>query len=127
MTKVDYLSLDDLVQIGESIIDDFRVRDLGLLESAALRPQTSVFGKDAYPEFAEKVAALMHSIARNHALIDGNKRLSWAAGRIFCLMNGRDLRFQIDDAEQLILGIARGDLDVKDIASILEEHIIVDS
>ena len=45
-----------------------------------------MFGEDAYPSFAEKAAALMHSLARNHPLDDGNKRLAWAATRVFCLL-----------------------------------------
>ena len=121
---IDYLTLQDLIEIGSSLIADFRVRDLGLLESAANRPQTTVFGDDAYPTFAEKVAALMHSLARNHALIDGNKRIAWSAGRAFCLMNGRDIRFGIDDAESMILALAKGDLDVPDLAKLIEAAFI---
>ncbi len=73
--QIDYLELADILKLGQEIIPDFRIRDLGLLESAVARPRTSVFGEDAYPTFPDKVAALMHSIARNHALIDGNKGL----------------------------------------------------
>ena len=81
--QIDYLELADILKLGQEIISDFRIRDLGLLESAVARPRTSVFGEDAYPTFPDKVAALMHSIARNHALIDGNKRLAWSAARLF--------------------------------------------
>ena len=116
MASIEYLSLEDLLEIGDALIPDFRVRDLGLLESASRRPQMSVYGEDAYPEFAEKVASLMHSIARNHCLFDGNKRLAWSGGRIFSLLNNKDLKMNIDDAEKLILEIARGEIDVKEIA-----------
>ncbi|MSW73405.1 MAG: type II toxin-antitoxin system death-on-curing family toxin, partial [Actinobacteria bacterium] len=95
----------------------------GLLESAAMRPQTTIYGEDAYPTFEEKVASLIHSLARNHALIDGNKRIAWSAGRIFCLMNGRDLNMTIDDAEKMILDIAKGVIDVADIAVLLKRSI----
>jgi death-on-curing protein len=120
---IDYLDLHDLIEIGKSLIGDFRIRDEGLLESAAMRPQTTIYGEDAYPNFEEKVASLIHSLARNHALIDGNKRIAWSAGRIFCLMNGRDLKMPIDDAEKMILDIAKGDIDVADIAAILKKAI----
>ena len=120
---IDYLDLHDLTEIGETLIADFRIRDKGLLESAAMRPQTTVYGEDAYPLFEEKVASLMHSLARNHALIDGNKRIAWSAGRIFCLMNGRDLKMPIDDAEKMIIDIAKGDIDVAEIAAILKKAI----
>jgi death-on-curing protein len=121
--RVDYLTLEDLLEIGQGLIPDFQVRDIGLLESAAQRPQMSLYGADAYLEFPEKVAALMHSIARNHSLIDGNKRLAWSAGRIFCILNNKDLLLKVDDAEQLILKIARGEIDVPVISSQIAAHI----
>lgn len=120
---VDYLDLHDLLEIGRSLISDFRVRDEGLLESAAMRPQTTIYGEDAYPSFEEKTASLIHSLARNHALKDGNKRIAWSAGRIFCLMNGRDLKMEINDAEKMILDIAKGELDIAQIAAILKKAI----
>lgn len=123
---IDFLTIDDLLEIGAALIPDFRVRDMGLLESASMRPQTSVYGQDAYPSFSEKVAALMHSLARNHALIDGNKRLAWSAGRAFCLMNGRDLKMPIDEAEQIILDLAQGNLDVPELAAEIEKFLVID-
>jgi len=122
--SLDFLTLDDLLEIGEALIPDFRVRDIGLLESASMRPRTSVYGQDAYPSFSEKVAALMHSLARNHALIDGNKRLAWSAGRVFCIMNGRDLAIPIDVAEKMILALAQGDLAVPELATVIEEYLV---
>jgi death-on-curing protein len=120
---VDYLSFDDLIEIAVGILDDVAIRDHGLLAAAAGRPESSAFGADAYPTFAAKAAALMHSLARNHALVDGNKRLAWAATRVFCLLNGRDLSFTVDEAETLVLAIARGDLDVPELATEIELHL----
>ncbi|MEN3360613.1 MAG: death on curing protein [Mycobacteriales bacterium] len=88
------------------------MRDAGLLDSAAARPRATVFGADAYPDFADKAAALMHSLAGNHALVGGNKPLAWAATRTFCLLNGRDLVSILDDAEAMVLAVAAGQLDV---------------
>lgn len=122
--EIDFLILQDLLELGNSIIGDFRVRDMGLLESAAARPKTSVFGDDAYPSFELKMAALMHSLARNHALIDGNKRIAWSAGRLFALMNGADIKMNIDQAEEMILQLSRGELDVAELAKILKVHLI---
>ena len=72
------------------------VRDHGLLESALARPQASVFGEDAYPTLEEKAAALLHSLARNRALIDGNKRLALAATFTFLGINVRRLTLTND-------------------------------
>ena len=73
---IDYLTLEDLLEVAGAVVSPLNVRDMGLLVSAAGRPRTSAFGQDAYPEFSDKAAALMHSLARNHALVDGNKRLA---------------------------------------------------
>ncbi|HEY9349218.1 MAG TPA: Fic family protein [Acidothermales bacterium] len=123
--SIDYLTLDDVLEVADGIIDGVVVRDMGLLASAVARPQTTVFGDDAYPTLSDKAAALMHSLARNHALVDGNKRLAWAAARVFCLLNGHDVQFaSVDDAEAMVLAVAAGDLDVPALASLLADHII---
>ncbi len=121
--RIEYLSLADLLEIAEGVIGEVAVRDQGLLASAAGRPQTTVFGEDAYPTLAVKAAALMHSVARNHALVDGNKRLAWAATRVFCLLNCRDLDFTVDEAEGLVLPVARGELEVAEIAAAIDRHL----
>ena len=64
------------------------VRDVGLLESAAARPRTSLWGGDAYPTLGSKAAALLDSLVNNHALVDGNKRLGWLATVVFLDLNG---------------------------------------
>ncbi len=98
------------------------VRDHGLLESALASPRTTVFGEDAYPSIHENAAALLHSLARNHALVDGNKPLALAATIAFYGLNGVRLTFSNDDAYQLVMSVAIGELDdVASIASALED------
>ncbi len=121
---IEYLSTEDLLEVATGVVDHVEIRDLGLLASAAARPQTSAFGEDAYPAFVQKAAALMHSLARNHPLIDGNTRLAWAGTRVFCLLNGYDLRFSVDDAERLVLDVATGKRDVPDLAEVLGRHLM---
>ena len=120
---IEFLTVADLLEIAVGVIGEIDVQDRGLLASAAARPQSTVFGADAYPTFADKAAALMHSIARNHALVDGNKRLAWAATRVFCLLNGRDLDYTVDDAEALVQAVARGELDVAGIAASIRRRL----
>ena len=119
MPEIDYLTLEDLIEIGSALIPGFAIRDLGLLESAAARPQTTVYGKDAYKTFPIKAAALLHSLARNHCLVDDNKRLAWAGTRAFCLMNGFDLLMNIEEAEAMVQATARGELDVPALSQLL--------
>ena len=65
----------------------FHIRDEGLLFSALARPAASAFGVDAYPELERKAAALLHSLARNHPLFDGNKRFAWYLTLAFLRLN----------------------------------------
>lgn len=106
-----YLSYVDLLHVATRAIGSPPVvRDPGLLESAAARPQATVFGEDAYPTLEEKAAALTLSLARNHALIDGNKRLALAGLIAFLGINGRRLTLTNDEAYHLIMTIAAGTL-----------------
>jgi death on curing protein len=117
-----YPTLPELLHVAERTLGpDYAVRDYGLLEAALARPQATAFGKDAYPDLDAKAAALLHSIARNHALIDGNKRLALAAVIAFYGLNGRRLTLTNDEAYRLVIRVAAGRLDsVDDIAAVLQ-------
>jgi len=119
-----FLTLADLVLIGRRATGaEIVVRDPGLLESALARPRASAFGADAYPTLETKAAALAHSLARNHALVDGNKRLTLAATIAFLGVNGRRLTFSNDEAYDFIIGLASGLFDdVTVIADVLAEN-----
>jgi death-on-curing protein len=54
--------------------------------------------------------------------MDGNKRLAWSATRIFCLLTGRDLTSTVDEAEELMLSAASGQLDVPQMAACVAAH-----
>lgn len=116
-----YLTMPDLMYIAERVTGgEVAIRDAGLLQSAAARPQASAFGADAYPDLDAKAAALLHSLARNHALVDGNKRLALGAVIAFYGVNGWRLNLTNDAAYDLIIQVATGDLDsVGEIAAIL--------
>ena len=120
---INYVRLDDLILMADALVGPGCIADMGLLDSAAARPRSSVFGQDAYPLFEHKLAALMHSIAKNHALVDGNKRLAWMAARVMCQLNDRDLRFSVDEAEAMVQGVADGSLDTAELAVLLGEHL----
>jgi death-on-curing protein len=107
-----YLSYPELLHIAHRILgDNVPVRDQGLLESALARPQASAFGTDAYPTLHEKAAALAHSLAGNHGLVDGNKRLSLGALIAFLGLNGWRLTWTNDQAYDFIIDLAAGRLD----------------
>lgn len=104
-----YLTLAELLHVADRALGgQVPVRDHGLLQSALARPQASAFGSDAYTTLEEKAAALLHSLARNHALVDGNKRLTLAATIAFLGVNGRRLTLTNDEAYHLVMDVAAG-------------------
>ena len=114
-----FLTLPELIHVAERTLGpDVTVRDHGLLESASARPQATAFGLDAYPDLEHRAAALLHSLARNLALVDGNKRLALAATIAFLGINGRRLTLSNDEAYRLVMDVAAGHLD--DVRSIAE-------
>jgi death-on-curing protein len=115
-----HLSHEELLHIAARALGHPpEVRDHGLLASAAARPRASIFGEDAYGDVHEKAAALLHSLARNHPLIDGNKRLALAATIAFYGMNGYRLTLSNDEAYTLVMRVADGSLD--DVPSVAAE------
>jgi death-on-curing protein len=115
VSDVEYLELADMVKLVQDL-DVGPVRDIGLLDSAVMRARSSAFGEDAYPTLALKAAALLHSIAGNHALVDGNKRLAWAATRVFLGLNGVEPTLTPDEKFNLVMDVAKGILDLEAIA-----------
>ena len=115
---VEYLDVDDLLDLAAALLGpDPAVRDVGLLGSAAARPQTSVFGADAYPDLWTKAAALLDSIVNNHALVDGNKRLGWLASAVFLHLNGIDESVAgNDEVYELVMDVAAGHHGVSEVA-----------
>lgn len=110
-----FLTLEDLL----ALVADLRVgpvRDLGLLDSAAHRPSTRLWGEPAYPDLDHQAAALLESLVRNHALVDGNKPLGWLAVVVFYGLNGVDLEAPDDDAYDLVIAVATGDAGITSIA-----------
>jgi death-on-curing protein len=85
-----YLTLDEVLYIHAELLRAFGgtdgVRDLGLLESALLRPQTGY-----YTDLVEEAAALWESLAMNHAFVDGSKRVAYAATELFLGLNGLEV------------------------------------
>jgi death on curing protein len=116
-----HLSVEQALRIARAAVGGpVEVRDIGLLESAVHRPRASVLGQDAYPDPLSKAAALLHSLASNHALVDGNKRLAWLATYVFLAKNGIELDPDDDDAFELVIAVAAGKVsDVGEIAAVL--------
>lgn len=113
-----YLTLEDLLTLaGDLAVGP--VRDIGLLAAAAHRPQVELYGEQAYPDLDTKAAVLLESVVRNHALVDGDKRLGWLATVVFYGLNDVTLDAPDDDAYELVMAVARSEPSVEDIAAAL--------
>jgi death-on-curing protein len=117
---IEYLTLEDVL----SLIEDLGVgpiRDIGLLDSAVHRPQVSSFGDDAYRGIDDKAAVLLESLVRNHALVDGNKRIGWLATAVFYGLNNITLEAPDDDAYDLVIALASGATTYQQAATLLAQ------
>jgi death-on-curing protein len=117
--SVEYFDLDDVIHLATRLLGDPPpVRDIGLLGASVARPQTSAFGEDAYPDIWTKAAALLQSVVKNHALVDGNKRLGWLAVATFLEINGVTVTvIANDDVYRLVMEVAAGHPEIEESAS----------
>jgi death on curing protein len=115
VSDVEYLDVEDALTLVRTL-GVGPVHDLGLLDSSLARPRSTAFGQDAYPAIALKAAALLHSLVRNHALVDGNKRLGWLATVIFLDINRCSPDLVDDSAFVLVMDVATGTAGVDEIA-----------
>jgi len=119
-----YLTLEEALDLHRQLLDRFGgaegVRDVGLLESALARPRSGY-----YASLSAQAAALMQSLAGNHAFVDGNKRMAFAATAIFFGMNGYRLEVDADAAERFLIDeVIRGHADVATITAWLEQFMV---
>jgi death-on-curing protein len=121
----EYLDREDVLAAGAAAVGfEVKVADYGLLDAAVARPQATVYGVDAYVDLFTKAAALLQSLARNHALVDRNKRTAWAAAWTFLYLNDVELgEFDVDDAEVFMNDVAtQGDLELGLLAEKLRSY-----
>jgi death-on-curing protein len=123
-THVRYPTVSELIYINGTLLKKSdilagttQIRDIQLLEAAVARPAASAFGQDAYPTLNEKVAALMHSVARNHPFTDGNKRTATVGGIFMFRINGRRVDWQQDEALTMIVRLAEGQSTIQELAA----------
>lgn len=124
MKPILYPTLAETLELHVHLIERFGgkegVRDMGLLESALMRPQTGY-----YNSLSLQAAALLQSFTQqNHAFIDGNTRVAFATSAIFLRMNGYRLKVDSDNGESFIIDrVIKNKADLDEIASWLEKHM----
>jgi death-on-curing protein len=120
------LSIDEVLFLHAHVIAEFGgepgIRDRSLLESALALPMAGVEDQEAYPGLCLKTAVLLHSLANNHAFIDGNKRIAYAAAKAFLRKNGKGIEASEEEKYQMVMAVAEGRVDIRAIASWIECH-----
>lgn len=126
MKKTFYITLDIVLAIHDDMIERYGgshgIRDLGLIQSAISRPQSSFGGEDLYPDFFDKASALFHSLIFNHAFVDGNKRTTMVSAARFLSMNGYELEVDQREFVAFPLRVENQHLSLEEIAKWLQKH-----
>lgn len=124
---ISYLDIDEVIQIHEKLIGltggMFGIRDRGALESSLAQPKMIAFGKERFPNLIEKAAAYCFFIVRNHPFFDGNKRTGLVAAITFLLDHGVKPIFDEDEMYKVIIGVAKGEMDVDELSTIFHDTI----
>jgi len=123
---VRYLTLEEVIRAQETLIKKYGgstgIRDRGLLESAIHRPQSIVFGQDAYPSLFDKAAAICHSLIFNHPFVDGNKRAAFAACHLTLLLNGWNLTSSSNETYTFLIQVIKNHSDWAEISAWMKKH-----
>ena len=110
-----YLTINETLEIYQLLMEQSGgatgLRDLNALESALAQPRATYDGNDLYPTLTDKAAILCYLLVKNHPFVDGNKRIGHAAMEVFLLLNGYEIRADVDEQEGVILSIAAGQMD----------------
>src|SRR5690625_5092715 len=123
-----YLTTKELIAINTFVIKKYTpaepigVKDHALLESAVLRPQTTVDGKDAYEHVFEISAGLLESVALKHVFINGNKRPALQSLAIFLSYNGYRFNLGRDKIVDLTVRVVLLHYSFSEITNIIQAH-----
>ena len=122
-----YLTLGEVLELHRRIVKQSGgaegVRELGGIQSALAQPQMTFAGQELYPTIESKAATICFSLVMNHPFVDGNKRIGHAAMETFLVLNGFELRADVDDAERLLLRLAAGQLTRDEFLDWISAHI----
>lgn len=123
-----FLALADILLLHKRLIEETGgsagLRDIAALESALAQPQMTFDGEALYPDVTEKASTLMFSLVLNHPFVDGNKRVGFAAAELFLWLNGFELSINVDEAEEIVLSLASGNLERDVLALWIRQHCI---
>ena len=127
MSELIFLTVEQVLLMHAEVVSQTGgsqgIRDQGAIESAVSQPRMSFGGSELYPTLAEKAAALGFSLVSNHPFVDGNKRIGWVALKAFLNLNGCTIQVKSDEAEQIVLRLAAGELPREEWTSWVQTHL----
>jgi death on curing protein len=122
-----YVTLGEVVELHRRLVratgGASGIRDFGALESAVAQPKATFGGSDLHLTLAAKAAALCLALVRGHPFVDGNKRVGHAAMEIFLVLNGSEIDAPTDAQERIMLDLAAGRLDHRQLTEWLGQHL----
>ena len=122
-----FLRFNEVLEIYDKLMGESGskgLRDLGNLKSALAQPRMSFGGLELYSTLVEKAAALGYSLILNHPFIDGNKRMGHILMELLLRFNGYEIIADVDQQEQIILGVAQGSVSREDFSHWLQQHVV---
>ena len=123
-----YLTLNEVIELYRRIIEQsggsFGIVNQGALESALAQPRMRFAGEELYPTIVEKASVVGFSLIKNHAFLEGNKRIGHAAMEVFLVLNGFEIEANADEQERVILQLAAGELGREEFTEWLRSHIV---
>lgn len=113
------LSREQIIVLHSQLIQETGgtdgIRDEGLLDSALAAPFQSFADTEVYPSIQQKAARLGYGLVKNHAFIDGNKRIGAHAMLVFLALNKIELDYTQDGLSDIFLKIAAGEISQNDL------------
>jgi death-on-curing protein len=123
-----YLRLSEVLTLYQRVMEisggEEGIRDLGALQSALAQPRMTYGGEELYPSLAEKAGVLAYSLLKNHAFVDGNKRIAHAAMEVFLVMNGYEVRARVEEQEEVMRAIVAGKMKREELVAWIEGHMM---
>ena len=115
-----FLSLAEVLAIHKDQIVRYGgasgIRDIELLKSALGMPPATYGGEFLHTDLYEMAAAYLFHLVKNHPFVDGNKRVGVVAALVFLTLNGFDLTAPEDELAEMVLAVARGEMDKAQVA-----------
>jgi death-on-curing protein len=123
MNEPMFLTLDEVLELKAEALEHFGgqdgIRDITLIESAIATPRQTFAGEFLHADLAAMAGAYLYHLASNHGFIDGNKRVGARAAYVFLALNGCEVDFPLDQTEQLVLGVAKGEVSKDEVAAFI--------